>query len=328
MTPDQATTVTPQKPRLLIIEDEAITAMDLREKLALMGYDVIGVSDNGQDAKAKMGEHGADLALVDIRLTGGEDGIELAQYIREHHQSAVVFLTAHSDDQTVKRALTVSPAGFLTKPFQPRALRNTIEVALELQKRQNAQEKTVQHLRDREQQLLTVNDALTRLASQDPLTGIPNRRAFDSALDREWRRLSREQKPLAIVMIDIDDFKAYNDLYGHPAGDTVLQKVAQAIMACCQRPGDIACRLGGEEFSLILPDTGRDEAIQIADHVLTAVRGLRLAHEGSSVADHVTLSAGVAVGIPASGCSPDALTEAADAALYRAKRKGRNGLST
>jgi diguanylate cyclase (GGDEF)-like protein len=328
MTTAQAPMMPGAKARVFIVEDEAITALDLKEKLVLMGYEVIGVADNGYEAKTRIREQGADLALVDIRLTGGEDGIELARYIREHYQSAVVFLTAHSDDQTVRRALSVSPSGFLTKPFQPRALRNTIEVALELQKRENAQEKDLQHLRDREQHLLTVNAALTRLASQDALTGIPNRRAFDSALDREWRRLSREQKSLALVMIDIDDFKAYNDLYGHPAGDKVLRAIAHAIMACCQRPGDIACRLGGEEFALILPDTGRDEAIHMAEQVLASVHALGLVHAGSSVADHVTLSAGVAVGIPVTNHSPEWLTDAADAALYRAKRKGRNGVST
>jgi diguanylate cyclase (GGDEF)-like protein len=313
--------------RLVIIEDEAITALDLKEKLILMGYDVVGVAGNGQQAQTSIRQHGADLALVDIRLSGGEDGVELAKYIREHHHAAVVFLTAHSDESTVKRALSVSPAGFLTKPFQPRTLRNTIEVALELHRREIEQEQVVLHLRDREQQLLTINEALARLASQDALTGLPNRRAFESALDREWRRLSREQKPLALIMIDIDDFKAYNDRYGHPAGDKTLMAVGKCIAAVCQRPGDIACRLGGEEFVMLLPDTGREEALHIAEETLIATRRLAIEHSASTVADHVTLSAGVSVSIPLSGCAPDTLLAAADTALYRAKRKGRNCVS-
>lgn len=165
---------------------------------------------------------------------------------------------------------------------------------------------------------------LARLATEDGLTGLANRREFDQRLAAECRRAARGGTPLALVMVDVDHFKAYNDAYGHQGGDECLRQVACALAGCLHRPGDLAARYGGEELAAILPGTGRDGALDVARRMRAAVEALALPHAKSATAPHVTISVGVAAGD--TGMAPDAqaLIAAADAALYRAKAQGRN----
>jgi diguanylate cyclase (GGDEF)-like protein len=174
------------------------------------------------------------------------------------------------------------------------------------------------------QRLTHANEELERLARIDGLTGIPNRREFDANLDREWRRMARERKPLALIMCDVDHFKQYNDLYGHQGGDECLRKVARALASWARRPGDFAARYGGEEFAMLLADTDAKGAGYIAQSVCDAVRSLEIPHAGSRVSQHVTLSLGVCVVQPEANGPPRELVEAADQALYEAKKSGRN----
>lgn len=172
--------------------------------------------------------------------------------------------------------------------------------------------------------LASANEELEKLARVDGLTGIANRREFDSRLDAEWRRMGREGKPLALIMGDVDHFKQYNDTYGHQAGDICLVKVARAIGGLARRPTDLAARYGGEEFALVLADTDGKGAAFVAQGVCDAVRRLEIPHCNSSASEHVTLSLGVAVVLPGAEGSPQSLIEMADKALYRAKETGRN----
>ena len=171
--------------------------------------------------------------------------------------------------------------------------------------------------------LLHANDLLERLAGSDALTGIANRRAFDEALLREDRRSSREGTPLAVIMADLDWFKAFNDTYGHPAGDGCLSAVAAAIVASIRRPGDVAARYGGEEFAVILPGTDADGAFAVAEAIRAAVRAAAILHEGSPLGV-VTVSLGVAVRKGGDGTASEAVVAAADRALYAAKDAGRD----
>jgi diguanylate cyclase (GGDEF)-like protein len=174
------------------------------------------------------------------------------------------------------------------------------------------------------ERLSNANEELERLARIDGLTGIPNRREFDVNLDREWRRMAREKKPLALIMCDVDHFKQYNDTYGHQGGDDCLRKVAGALAGWARRPGDFAARYGGEEFAMLLADTDAKGAGYVAQMICDAVRRLEIPHASSSVAQHVTLSLGVCVVIPDPEANMQDLVEAADQALYSAKKKGRN----
>lgn len=173
-------------------------------------------------------------------------------------------------------------------------------------------------------QLLKASRELERLSTHDDLTGIANHRFFQDRLDMEWRRARREHRPLALLMIDIDFFKAVNDASGHLAGDECLRQVAQVLAKCLRRPGDVVARYGGEEFVAILPGTDTDNAVLLAERVRVAVEALGLAHPASSISRFVTVSVGVASMVPDRQQEPDVLVAAADKAMYQAKENGRN----
>ncbi|MEK6349326.1 MAG: GGDEF domain-containing protein [Burkholderia sp.] len=167
--------------------------------------------------------------------------------------------------------------------------------------------------------------ALARMAGTDSLTGLPNRRTLDASLAREWRRAVRSRRPLAILFVDIDHFKRYNDAYGHSLGDEALASVADAIAVQTLRSHDVVARYGGEEFMLVLPETDRAGARAVAERIRDAVRALGIEHAGAE-AGRVTVSVGVAAWQPGGAAAPSvaAVIDAADQALYRAKSDGRD----
>lgn len=174
------------------------------------------------------------------------------------------------------------------------------------------------------QQLKSLNVELEQMATVDALTNIPNRRALMTAITRECARGEREQQPLAVVLIDVDHFKPFNDNYGHPRGDDVLRKVATALKDSVRRPTDLVARYGGEEFAALLANTDIEGAKHVAESMLAAVEALQIRHEYSSTSDFVTASAGVYAGIPHRGTLSEELIKKADDALYAAKGAGRN----
>ncbi len=175
-----------------------------------------------------------------------------------------------------------------------------------------------------EADLRQANLELQTLAIVDALTRLANRRRFDEALAREWRRLARVGKPLSLVMIDVDCFKAYNDSHGHLAGDLCLRDIARVIQDNVRRPGDLAARYGGEEFAVILPDTPVGGAAHVAEAIRMSVEELQIPHDRSSVVPVVTISAGVACTFPHPDIPIQRLIQGADEGLYRAKSCGRN----
>lgn len=176
-----------------------------------------------------------------------------------------------------------------------------------------------------EEQLASANERLQSIASQDGLTALANRRQFDESLDSEFRRTSRTNAPLSLLMIDVDCFKAFNDRYGHPAGDRCLKDVARALKDLAGRPGDIVARYGGEEIAIILPDTSAEGAVTIAERARAAVGALGIPHLGNLAGTTVTVSIGAATLSAASLLAgPDDLVREADRALYKAKETGRD----
>jgi diguanylate cyclase (GGDEF)-like protein len=161
------------------------------------------------------------------------------------------------------------------------------------------------------------------LARQDRLSQLANRLGFDEALATEWRRAARSREPLSLLMIDVDQFKAFNDRYGHPEGDKVLTAIGGAIGGAVRRPGDIAARYGGEEFTVLLPHTAADGAMRIAETIRKAVFAMAVPHERSGHS-RITISIGAATISPGNGMEAQTLVENADRALYAAKRSGRN----
>ena len=173
-------------------------------------------------------------------------------------------------------------------------------------------------------QLEGANRQLKRLTLVDGLTGIANRRYFDEFLEKEWQRNMRDNKPVSLIMGDIDFFKNFNDTYGHPAGDDCLVQIAAILNNIAKRPGDLAARYGGEEFAVILSGTDLKPASALAEKAHKQLSNIGIPHSDSQVADYVTLSLGVASIIPKYGTKSSDLIKAADEALYKAKNCGRN----
>jgi diguanylate cyclase (GGDEF)-like protein len=165
---------------------------------------------------------------------------------------------------------------------------------------------------------------LNELLERDPLTGLKNRRSFDEHLQRIWLQAQRDARTIAVIMIDVDDFKSYNDTYGHQAGDATLRRIGAVLREFGRRPLDLAARYGGEEFALIMNDVTSEHAGKIAEQVRAAVAALRIEHSAARATRVVTLSVGVAVGKPVLGRTPQGLVGLADEALYEAKAAGRN----
>jgi diguanylate cyclase (GGDEF)-like protein len=178
-------------------------------------------------------------------------------------------------------------------------------------------------LSQRERELVATNDRLTVMASIDMLSGLANRRGFQSRLDFEWMRAQQYDTELSLLMIDVDHFKLYNDTYGHPEGDTCLTKLGETLSGIAADTLGFAGRYGGEEFCLLLPNTDAARALEIGETVRAAVQNLGLPHLTSSH-QTVTASVGVACTKPNAAQRPGDLIEAADAALYAAKHRGRN----
>ena len=169
-----------------------------------------------------------------------------------------------------------------------------------------------------------MENRLKRYSYMDGLTSIANRRHFEETLDREWGRAKRVDKPIALIMGDIDFFKAYNDTYGHWRGDDCLKAVARCLSITLNRPGDLVARYGGEEFVVVLPDTDASGAVHVAEALRAEIEAMEIPHASSTASKVVTISLGIADAIPSEGCSPRDLIAQSDRALYRAKDKGRN----
>jgi diguanylate cyclase (GGDEF)-like protein len=165
---------------------------------------------------------------------------------------------------------------------------------------------------------------LERLAAHDGLTNLVNRRGFDARLKMELSRAVRDSLSMAVIMIDVDHFKRFNDTYGHQVGDECLRQVASVLSTSVLRPADLVARYGGEEFVVILPMVNQAGAVAVANRILEAVLAMAIPHSGNDGVGMVTVSVGVASGVPARGMEEKDLITLADRALYQAKNSGRN----
>ena len=214
----------------------------------------------------------------------------------------VVFITAHTDALEESQALELGAVDFISKPVNPAVVRARVKTHLTLKYQ---------------------SDLLRQLVFRDGLTGAFNRRYFDQQLATEVARSVRSQLPLALVMIDVDFFKRFNDHYGHQAGDDCLRQVVQILQQGLRRPADLVARYGGEEFACILPETSFEDAMALARELEASVRAKAIPHAASDVADVVTVSLGVAARLADASADPATLLALADGQLYQAKHSGR-----
>ncbi|MES2257617.1 MAG: diguanylate cyclase [Pseudomonadota bacterium] len=289
--------------RILIVDD-AMENIQILHHALRDEHDVL-FALGGEKALQIAHHQQPDLILLDAVMPG-MDGYEVCAALRASsavRDIPVIFVTALTNPEDETRALEAGAVDFISKPFNVAVVRARVRTQLTV-KRQA--------------------DAMRELTLTDALTGVANRRSFNETMDNEWRRCSRAETPMAVIMIDIDHFKNYNDAYGHQAGDVCLQQISAAMKRCAGRPPDLLARYGGEEFIILLPHVAADGAEVVAQRILDEVRMLALPHRASSVCTQVTVSMGVATIQPSEDTDASALIRAADALLYRAKETGRN----
>ncbi len=262
-----------------------------------------------------------DLVMPDI------DGMTLVHFYRNHpalKSTPVIVLSSKEDPKDKREAFSKGASDYLVKLPDKIELIARIEAHSRSFVAQQQRDAAFRELRELQKELEKKNAELQRLSAIDGLTGIPNRRSFDEYITKEWRRAVREETCLALLLIDIDFFKKYNDGYGHQGGDDCLQKVAAALAGAMRRSSDMVARYGGEEFAVVLPNTDLDGAMVIAEELRAVVERLALKHEFSGVGDIVSISLGAAGIPPQCGDDSASLIALADAALYEAKEQGRN----
>jgi diguanylate cyclase (GGDEF)-like protein len=305
---------------ILIVDDDP-TSIQLMGRI-LSGLANLRFATNGTDAVRLVHESPPDLILLDAELPG-MSGFKVLDALKADvklSEVPVIFVTGHTETPFEVSALDMGAADFIAKPVRASLLVARVKTHLRMKR---------------------MADELRRTATTDGLTGVANRRHFDDMLEREWWRSCRSRDPLALLIVDVDHFKLYNDRYGHPQGDICLQNVAQALTNTLRRSADLVARYGGEEFGVVLPQTMRSGAEHMAQRMLDAVAALAIPHSASATAPIVSVSIGVACYDDANGEPSKSVTDlrlggaehirssendlilAADSALYSAKHAGR-----
>ncbi len=290
---------------VLIVDDETLNRTLLTE--LLRGESRILLAKNAKQAFSLIQRRKPDLILLDI-LMPDMDGYEVIRILKEDSQTReipVIFITSLDDPRDEEKGLALGAADYISKPFRPAIVQARVRNQLKL---------------------IHQRRLLEELARIDGLTEIPNRRHFTQVLTKEWRRCQRQQSPLSLAVVDVDHFKAYNDHYGHAAGDQVLRTIAQTLQKSLRRASDFVARYGGEEFVLLLPEMEAPAATQLAQSICQAVEALRIPHSRSPVSPWVTISIGGTTEIPPAVHQEPLrdFFDTADAYLYEAKRRGRN----
>jgi two-component system, chemotaxis family, response regulator WspR len=313
---------------VLLVDDQAIIGEAVRRMLATEpNVDFHYCAD--PERAVRVAEETRPTVILQDLVMPGIDGLTLVRQYRAHSTLGAVpiIVLSTKEEAQVKRAAFMAGADdYLVK------LPDSIELIARIRYHSRSylnllqRDEAYRALRQSQQQLLEVNLELQRLTNSDGLTGLSNRRYFDEYLDAEWRRAGREQTGLGLLMIDVDNFKSYNDTYGHVPGDEVLKRLAATIDRNSGRPGDLAARFGGEEFALVLPSTSAAGVHLVGEKVRMQVEALAVPHSGSTSGPVLTISVGGASLIPQPGELARTLIIAADHALYRVKHSGRNGV--
>ncbi|MEW6219734.1 MAG: diguanylate cyclase [Thermodesulfobacteriota bacterium] len=262
------------------------------------------------------------------------DGLMMLRFFRVHAETAqvpVIVLSVREEPKVKSEAFAVGANDYLVKlpdkieliariRYHSRAYINQLERDAAFRALQRSQEELAAAV----DQLAEANRSLQRLSSLDGLTGIANRRRFDDVLHQEWHRAMRQGSSLALILLDIDFFKLFNDNYGHQRGDDCLRQVAGVLERSMRRDADLAARYGGEEFAAILPNSDETGGLAVAKAMQANLRLLQIPHAKSRVSDHVTISVGVSATVPRRDTEPELLVAAADRGLYQAKEEGRD----
>jgi len=294
---------------ILIVDDDAAIRDSMHEFVEISGYRS-SMAASAEDALAVLDKERIDVVITDIMLPG-IDGLELTDRIKKKFDIDVIVMTGYSGDYSYEEAISKGASDFVFKPVRFEEL--LLRLRRVLKERRLTQERV--HMLER----------LKHLSITDGLTQLYNSRHFYNQLKAEIERTARYQRPLSLLLLDIDCFKEYNDTYGHLEGDKALVRLGQVIKSCLRKM-DSAYRYGGEEFTVILPETEGDEAATVAERIRSQVEEERFAPTRESDAIQITVSVGVTEYHP--GEEVPVLVQRADQAMYLSKQAGRNLVSS
>lgn len=296
-----------KKPTILVVDDMTTTLLLLHDllkdtyevKIAKSGTKALEILESPNDI---------DLILLDIEMPD-INGYDVCKRIKNNEtikNIPIIFITGRTSQEDEEYGLNLGAIDYITKPFNNAIVKLRIKNYLDLKIK---------------------NDMLEKLSMYDGLTNIRNRRYFDETFEKTFSEIKRDKKSLAVLMIDIDFFKPYNDNYGHGQGDETLRKVAKALEKTIKRASDFVARYGGEEFVILLKDINKDGVEAVANNLLNAVRELKITHEFSKIENYVTVSIGVSYYNSSSDITKLELLLKADETLYNVKNSGRNNFA-
>ena len=296
-----------KKPTILVVDDMTTTLLLLHDllkdtyevKIAKSGTKALEILESPNDI---------DLILLDIEMPD-INGYDVCKRIKNNEtikNIPIIFITGRTSQEDEEYGLNLGAIDYITKPFNKAIVKLRIKNYLNLKIK---------------------NDMLEKLSMYDGLTNIRNRRFFDETFEKTFSEIKRDKKSLAVLMIDIDFFKPYNDNYGHGQGDETLRKVAKALEKTIKRASDFVARYGGEEFVILLKDINKDGVEAVANNLLNAVRELKITHEFSKIEKYVTVSIGVSYYNSSSDITKLELLLKADETLYNVKNSGRNNFA-
>ncbi len=289
--------------KIMVVDDEQIF-LNIMSAILEKEYHLILVNNSGQ-VMDKAITHTPDLILLDIMMPE-INGFEVISALKSNEMTKdipVMFVSSLCDVEDEEKGLQFGAVDYITKPFNAAIVRARIKT----------------HIKMAEQRKL-----LERIALLDCLTEIPNRRSYLDKLSSEWETSLLNKTLLSLIILDVDYFKEYNDNYGHGMGDVALKQIAGTLSNTINRDSDLVARIGGEEFAVLLPETGTEDAHSLAERMRKNIENMQLPHQYSKVSDILTISAGGTTLIPDINTPEHKLFEKADQALYEAKKNGRN----
>lgn len=296
-----------KKPTILVVDDMTTTLLLIHDllkdtyevKIAKSGTKALEILESPNDI---------DLILLDIEMPD-INGYDVCKRIKNNEtikNIPIIFITGRTSQEDEEYGLNLGAIDYITKPFNKAIVKLRIKNYLDLKIK---------------------NDMLEKLSMYDGLTNIRNRRFFDETFEKTFSEIKRDKKSLAVLMIDIDFFKPYNDNYGHGQGDETLRKVAKALEKTIKRASDFVARYGGEEFVILLKDINKDGVEAVANNLLNAIRELKITHEFSKIENYVTISIGASFYNSNSDVTKLELLLKADETLYNVKNSGRNNFA-
>ena len=296
-----------KKPTILVVDDMTTTLLLLHDLLKDT-YEVKIANSGTKALEILESPNDIDLILLDIEMPD-INGYDVCKRIKNNEtikNIPIIFITGRTSQEDEEYGLNLGAIDYITKPFNKAIVKLRIKNYLDLKIK---------------------NDMLEKLSMYDGLTNIRNRRFFDETFEKTFSEIKRDKKSLAVLMIDIDFFKPYNDNYGHGQGDETLRKVAKALEKTIKRASDFVARYGGEEFVILLKDINKDGVEAVANNLLNAVRELKITHEFSKIENYVTVSIGVSYYNSSSDITKLELLLKADETLYNVKNSGRNNFA-